>query len=62
MRVNNRISELVSQSSIADQEVTNLRECMGNVQQLKHWMCVTNGLHMCMYTYVSGLSPLVDLC
>ena len=46
--VNNRKAELVSQSCI-DQEVKNPRECIGKVQQLKHWMYVTNGLYMCIY-------------
>ena len=60
MCVNNRKAELARQSSTADQEVTDVREYIGNAQQLKHWMYVTNGLYMCMY--VSSLSPLVDLC
>ena len=50
MLVNNRKAELVSQSCI-DQEVKNLRECIGNVQQLNHWMYVTNGLYTCACTY-----------
>ena len=32
--VNNRKAELVSQSSTADEEIKNPRECIGNVQQL----------------------------
>ena len=47
--VNNRKAEIVSQSSTEDEEIKNPRECIGNVQQLKHWMHVTNGLYMCIY-------------
>ena len=53
--VNNRKAELVSQSCI-DQDGKNPRDCIRNVQQLKHWMHVTNGLYMCIYICI-GIKP-----